>query len=71
VITNGANLVKTLYVHYNIDEVELKWSDNYFDLAAGATKEIKLMGGKKIYDVYDKLVFTSLYDSFTEASYIE
>ncbi len=34
-LTNGNNLVKTLYVHYNVDEMELKWSDNYFDLASG------------------------------------
>ena len=61
-ILESNKLAKDVYVY--VDDMDVKFSDNYFDLFDNEMKELKVLNGIRLLSIEGKVKVVSLYDSY-------
>lgn len=66
----SGTFVKSLYFYYKDYTQSLKLSDNFIDIMAGETKQIKLLEGSLV-DLQSNIKYMSLHDALKISSVVE
>lgn len=51
-------------VYLSVDDLDVKFSDNYFDLLPGTFKSVSILNGINVSKIQSRINIISLYDSY-------